>query len=38
VNAYIMQYFFKINKENTGRGILAATFVCALVFFAYKVF
>lgn len=38
VNAYIMQYFFKINKESTGRGILAATFVCALVFFAYKVF
>ena len=38
VNAYIMQYFFKFNKENIGRGILAATFLCALVFFAYKVF
>ncbi|WP_421942537.1 stationary phase survival protein SurE [Pedobacter sp.] len=37
-NAYLMQYFFKYNKENTGRGILAATFVCAFVFFAYKVF
>ncbi|MFC3562210.1 stationary phase survival protein SurE [Pedobacter jamesrossensis] len=38
VNAYFMQYFFKYNKENIGRGILAATFLCAFVFFAYKVF
>lgn len=38
VNAYTMQYFFKYNKENIGRGILAATFLCAFIFFAYKVF
>jgi len=38
VNAYNMQYFFKYNKENIGRGILAATFLCAFAFFAYKVF
>lgn len=38
VNAYFMQYFFNYNKENIGRGILAATFVCAFIFFAYKVF
>ncbi|GAA4209852.1 hypothetical protein GCM10022289_36100 [Pedobacter jeongneungensis] len=38
INAYTMQTFFKYNKENIGRGILAATFVCAFVFFAYKVF
>jgi len=38
VNAYLMQYFFKYNKENIGRGILSATFICAFVFFAYKVF
>lgn len=37
VNAYVMQYFFKFNKENIGRGILAATFLCAFVFFFYKV-
>lgn len=37
INAYTMQYFFKYNKENIGRGILAATFVCAFAFFAYKV-
>jgi len=38
INAYTMQYFFKCNKENIGRGILAATFLCAFVFFGYKVF
>ncbi|RYG01060.1 MAG: stationary phase survival protein SurE [Chitinophagaceae bacterium] len=38
VNAYTMQYFFKHRKENVGRGILAATFLCAFVFFYYKVF
>ncbi|MCX2474712.1 stationary phase survival protein SurE [Pedobacter sp. MC2016-05] len=38
VNAYAMQYFFKYNKLNIGRGILAATFLCAFIFFAYKVF
>jgi len=37
VNAYTMQIFFKYNKVKTGQGILAATFVCAFVFFAYKV-
>ncbi|WP_443944437.1 stationary phase survival protein SurE [Pedobacter sp. AW1-32] len=36
VNALTMQYFFKYNKENIGRGILAATFLCAFIFFAYK--
>jgi len=38
VNAYTMQYFFNNYKENIGRGILAATFLCAFVFFYYKVF
>ncbi|PWS29626.1 stationary phase survival protein SurE [Pedobacter paludis] len=38
INAYTMQYFFKYNKENIGRGILAATFLCAFAFFFYKVF
>jgi len=38
VNAYTMQYFFKLYKENIGRGILAATFLCAFIFFGYKVF
>ena len=38
VNAYVMQHFFKYNKLNIGRGILAATFLCAFIFFGYKVF
>ncbi|RZL15136.1 MAG: stationary phase survival protein SurE [Pedobacter sp.] len=37
VNAYTMQYYFKTNKETTARGVLAATFICAFVFYFYKV-
>nr|WP_068890559.1 stationary phase survival protein SurE [Pedobacter panaciterrae] len=37
VNALFMHYFFKQNKENTGRGIISATFLWAFVFFFYKV-
>ena len=37
VNAYTMQVFFRLNKEQLGRGILSATFLWAFVFFFYKV-
>ena len=37
VNALLLKYFFKINKENTGRGILSATFIWAMLFFFYKI-
>ena len=37
VNAFLLKYFFKINKENTGRGILSATFIWGLLFFVYKI-
>ncbi len=37
VNAPVMQYFFKIRKDNAARGVLAATFICAFVFYFYKV-
>jgi len=37
VNALLLKYFFKVNKENTGRGILSATFIWALLFFFYKI-
>lgn len=37
VNALLLKYFFKQNKENTGRGVLSATFLWALAFFVYKV-
>lgn len=38
INAFLMNYFFKINKENIGRGILSVTFLWAFAFFFYKVF
>jgi len=37
VNALLLKYFFKINKENTGRGVLSATFIWAMLFFFYKI-
>lgn len=37
VNALLMQQFFKLDKENVGRGIISATFLWAFVFFFYKI-
>ncbi|WAC40135.1 stationary phase survival protein SurE [Pedobacter sp. SL55] len=37
VNLVWVNYFNKINKENIGRGIVSATFLCAFVFFFYKI-
>ena len=37
VNAFFLNYFFKLNKENIGRGILSVTFLWAFAFFFYKV-
>ncbi|MES2455448.1 MAG: stationary phase survival protein SurE [Bacteroidota bacterium] len=37
VNALLMHYFFRQNKDNTGRGIISATFLWAFAFFFYKV-
>ena len=37
VNALLLEYFFKQQKENAGRGVLSATFIWALAFFIYKV-
>jgi hypothetical protein len=37
VNAGLLHYFFKINKENVGRGIISATFIWAFAFFFYKI-
>jgi hypothetical protein len=36
-NAGLLHYFFKLNKENLGRGIISATFLWAFVFFFYKI-
>lgn len=37
LNLVWVNYFNKINKENTARGIVSATFLCAFAFFFYKV-
>jgi hypothetical protein len=37
LNAYLLNYFLKFNRENIGRGLLAATFIWAMIFFFYKV-
>lgn len=37
LNALTMNYFFKHNRENVGRGILAVTFIWAFLFFVYKI-
>ena len=37
INALLLKYFFKQDKENTGRGVLSATFIWGLAFFIYKI-
>lgn len=36
LNLFLVKYYFKIDKENTARGIVGATFICAFVFMFYK--
>lgn len=38
LNAWLMNYFFKQNKDNIARGIISVTFLWAFAFFYYKVF
>lgn len=38
LNALMMNYFFKLNKDNVAKGIISITFLWAFGFFAYKVF
>jgi len=38
LNAVLMNYFFKQNKDNIARGIISVTFLWAFAFFFYKVF
>lgn len=37
LNALLMNYFFKHNKDNIARGIISITFLWAFAFFFYKV-
>jgi len=36
LNLFLVKYFFKKNKEQTARGIVGSTFICAMIFFYYK--
>lgn len=36
LNLILVRYFFSRHKEQTGRGIVLATFICAFIFFYYK--
>lgn len=36
INLLLVKYYFNINKEKTSRGVIASTFICALIFFYYK--
>ncbi|WP_113654115.1 stationary phase survival protein SurE [Pedobacter namyangjuensis] len=38
INALLMNYFFKRNKDNVARGVISVTFLWAFAFFFYKVF
>jgi hypothetical protein len=37
INLILLRYYVRSYKENTARGIIAATFICAFIFFYYKV-
>lgn len=37
INAFLLHYFFKQNKDQIGQGIVSITFLWALAFFFYKV-
>lgn len=37
LNALLMNYFFKQNKDNIARGVISITFLWAFAFFFYKV-
>ncbi len=36
INLLMLRYAFKKDKEQIGRGIIAATFICAIIFCIYK--
>lgn len=36
VNLIAVRILFKKDRENTARGVVAATFVCAFIFFYHK--
>ena len=36
-NILVLKYLYSIEKELAGKGVISATFVCAFIFYFYKV-
>ena len=36
INLFLVRYFFRQDKENTARGVISSTFICAFIFMYYK--
>lgn len=36
INLFLVRYFFREDKENTARGVISSTFICAFIFMYYK--
>lgn len=36
INLFLVRYYFRKDKENTARGIIGATFICAFIFMYHK--
>ena len=37
LNLILVRYYFREYKENTARGIIGSTFICAFIFFYHKI-
>lgn len=36
LNLLLVRYYFNQDKEQTAKGIIGSTFICAFIFFFYK--
>lgn len=36
INLLLVRYYFRHDKENTARGIIGSTFICAFIFMYHK--
>lgn len=36
INLLLVRYYFRRDKENTARGIIGSTFICAFIFMYHK--
>jgi hypothetical protein len=36
LNLILVKYFYRIDRENMAKGVVASTFICAFIFFYHK--